>query len=234
MGTACPQAWFQNKRRRTKNKVEASAAQDHVQFANGASLAVNPPSGPVSSNPISTGAPNPSPAPAGSPGKSAQSIHVEQSLPPEFESAQEYMALLQLATQELEAECDNAPEVSCFFDDPPNSSAAANSNKRRMSEVAAPRKAARKDTQTALQKQLEEEEKRAKKSALKAEREQAKLDVTLKKEQERRMRESQREKMRAEREMVKYAIPSLQSISHQCTDAHAPHHISRLPFATSV
>lgn len=148
------------------------------------------------------------PAPAGSPGKSSQSQHVEQSPPPVFESLQEYTALLQQATQELIGQQNNAPEVSCFFDDPPNSCAAEGSNKRKLSEASAPRKAARKDTQSALQKQLEEEEKRAKKSALKAEREQAKLDVTLKKENERRMRESQREKLRAEREMLKYAISS--------------------------
>lgn len=73
--------------------------------------------------------------------------------------------------------------------------------------MTAPRKVARKDPQAALQKQLEEEEKRAKKTALKAEREQAKLDVTLKKEQERKMRESAREKLRAEKEMAKYAVP---------------------------
>lgn len=118
---------------------------------------------------------------------------------------QEYNVLLQQATQDLIGQHVNGPEVSCFFDDPPLSCAAGVGTKRKASEVTAPRKAARRDAQAALQKQLEEEEKRAKKSALKAEREQAKLDVTLKKEQERRQRESQRERMRAEREQAKYA-----------------------------
>lgn len=200
------QAWFQNKRRRAKNKAEAvSAVSDRVQFGNGVSLAVNPPSGPASSNPNSVGAPNVAQAAtAGSPAKSTQSLHIEQSSPPAFSSVQQYTAHLQLASQALLGESVNGPEVSCFFDDPPNAAPTTGGQKRRISEVSAPRKAARKDTQTALQKQLEEEEKRAKKTALKAEREQAKLDVTLKKEQERRMRESAREKLRAEKEMAKY------------------------------
>lgn len=203
------QAWFQNKRRRAKNKAEAAAAaQDRVQFGNGVSLAVNPPSGPASSNPISAGGPIVAqPTPAASHGKSTQSVHVEQSAPPTFSSVQEYTALLQMACHELVGSGGHGPEVSCFFDDPPNAGPTGGSSKRKISEVTAPRKVARKDPQAALQKQLEEEEKRAKKTALKAEREQAKLDVTLKKEQERKMRESAREKLRAEKEMAKYAVP---------------------------
>lgn len=132
--------------------------------------------------------------------------------PPEpvFISTEEQRALLQQACQQFPGFRPDGPPLSFHFDAPPIHQ--AQQIKRKMSDVSGqfdgghPAKVAKKslDPQELLQKQLEDEEKRAKKVQLKADREQAKLNTTLKKEQERKMREADRERQRMEKEANKY------------------------------
>lgn len=131
---------------------------------------------------------------------------------PTFESAEEQRALLQEACLHFPEFRADGPTLAFHFDPPP--AQPAQQVKRKASEISTthdaghPAKVAKKvlDPQELLQKQLEEEERRAKKVQLKADREQAKLNTTLKKEEERRSRDADRERMRMEKESMKCVL----------------------------
>jgi hypothetical protein len=138
--------------------------------------------------------------------------HLDFPPEPTFASAEEQMLLLQQACLQFPDFRADGPAISFHFDSPP--AQPTQQIKRKASDISTPydaghpAKVAKKslDPQELLQKQLEEEEKRAKKVQIKADREQAKLNTTLKKEEERRVREADRERQRMEKEAIKCAF----------------------------
>ena len=140
---------------------------------------------------------------------------MRQDFPPEpsFTSVEEQRALLQEACIHFPEFRADGPPIAFHFDKPP--AHPAHNVKRKASDASAqqdaghPAKVAKKvpqDPHEQLQRQLEEEERKAKKFQQKADREQAKLNTTLKKEEERRMREADRERLRMEKEAMKCVL----------------------------
>ena len=207
------QSWFQNKRRRMKNKVAAVTAAPikGATSLDGESHAVQAPLPVVATASLHKVPPKVPRTDLATP-ETVMRQQVEFPPEPSFASADEQRALLEVACSQFPDFRDDAPPIAFHFDKPPNQP--AQNVKRKVSDVSAqldaghPAKVAKKalGAQEQLAKQLEEEEKKAKKVQLKADREQAKLNTTLKKEEDRRLREADRERMRLEKEAMKYGL----------------------------
>jgi hypothetical protein len=210
------QAWFQNKRRRLRNKVSKEEAA--VAEANGAISPAAPDSGPPLTT-VPTTAP-PSTVESSQPGPEQPSLTLEQITTEEqalrvidgmFASYAEYQSVLTKACSLIPGMREDGPHLGFVFDsvkvgtsplkrsldgERPNGRASVKVARSSADGMAT-------DPQVLMQKKLEEEEKKLKKQREKWLREQAKADSQKQKESEKRMKESERELSRTAKESAR-------------------------------
>jgi hypothetical protein len=229
------QTWFQNKRRRNRNK-SADAAPAALSPATPATAGLSTAAEAIAVA-SETGAAHTEASAAVSGGVSgssyapcipvATSEEVIAAIDDLFASRSEYAAVLGAAYSLVPNLRPDGPPLGFVFDSPQDAAAAAAGGSKRkataqstpagVAKVARKAVAAAVDPHQLMQRKLEEEERNLKKQQEKWLREQAKADESLKKESEKRERETERERSRMMKETARCA--SLRTIPQAATQS---------------